>query len=129
MEQENCRSVLLSKLQGGLGGGSAAGPDDHIPDVVSSSSAHQPQPHPALSQCLAKPVYKGMLKVLTAVVHGLEISLANSGLGGLNSAFHLLEISHTHFWSKDLMENVQHGEIKEKFNLILSTFTKLQTFV
>ena len=41
-----------------------------------------------------------MLKVLLTIVHGLEISISNYGVGGLSSAFHLLEISHTHFWTK-----------------------------
>ena len=54
---------------------------------------------------MTKPVYKGMLKLLLAVVGGLELSLANSGLGGLASAFRLLEISHTHFWSRDLLDS------------------------
>ena len=54
-------------------------------------------------------MYKGILKVLLAIVTGLEISVSNSGLGGLSSAFRLLEISHTHFWTKDLLDNVQHG--------------------
>ena len=41
-----------------------------------------------------------MLKVLLTIVHGLEISISNFGVGGLASAFQLLEISHTHFWTK-----------------------------
>ena len=47
--------------------------------------------------------------MLLAVINGLEVSLNNFGVGGLSSAFRLLEISHTHFWSKDLLDNVQHG--------------------
>ena len=58
-----------------------------------------------LPQCVTKAVYKGMLKLVLAVVAGLELSLANSGLGGLASAFRLLEISHTHFWSRDLLDS------------------------
>ena len=61
------------------------------------------------SQCLSKAVYKGVLKVLLAAISGLEVSLNNFGVGGMSSAFRLLEISHTHFWSKDLLDNVQHG--------------------
>ena len=57
-----------------------------------------------LPQWVTKAVYKGMLKLVLAVVAGLELSLANSGLGGLASAFRLLEISHTHFWSRDLLD-------------------------
>ena len=54
-------------------------------------------------------MYKGILKVLLTIIYGLEVSVANAGLGGLSSAFRVLEISHTHFWTKDLMDNVQHG--------------------
>lgn len=45
-----------------------------------------------------------MLKVLLAVVHGLEVTYANFGLGGMASAFQLNEIAHTHYWTKDLSE-------------------------
>ena len=43
-----------------------------------------------------------MLKVLSAVISGLEVSYANYGLGGMASAFQVLEIAHTHYWTKDL---------------------------
>lgn len=43
-----------------------------------------------------------MLKVLGAVISGLEVSYANYGLGGMASAFQVLEIAHTHYWTKDL---------------------------
>jgi hypothetical protein len=42
-----------------------------------------------------------MVKILQAAAHGLEISFANNGSGGLASVFHLLEIAHTHYWAKD----------------------------
>lgn len=45
-----------------------------------------------------------MLKVLLAAVHGLEVTYSNFGLGGMASAFQLLEIAHTHYWSRDLNE-------------------------
>ena len=41
-----------------------------------------------------------MLKVLLAVVHGLEVSSRKFANGGLTSTFQLLEICHTHYWSK-----------------------------
>ena len=47
--------------------------------------------------------------MLLAVINGLEVSLNNFGVGGLSSACRLLEISHTHYWSKDLLDNVSHG--------------------
>ena len=43
------------------------------------------------------------------MINGLEVSLNNFGVGGLSSACRLLEISHTHYWSKDLLDNVHHG--------------------
>lgn len=48
-----------------------------------------------------------MLKVLQAVVHGLEVTYGNYGLGGMASAFQLCEIAHTHFWTKELGESGQ----------------------
>lgn len=42
-----------------------------------------------------------MLKALLAIVHGLEVSFTNQCGGGLASAFQVLEIAHTHFWTKD----------------------------
>lgn len=45
-----------------------------------------------------------MLKCLQAVTHGLAHTYANFGLGGMASVFQLLEIAHTHYWSKDLSE-------------------------
>lgn len=46
-----------------------------------------------------------MLKVLLAVVHGLEQTYSNFGLGGMASAFQLCEIAHTHYWTKDVSEH------------------------
>ena len=45
-----------------------------------------------------------MLKCLQAVAHGLGHTYNNFGLGGMASVFQLLEIAHTHYWSKDLSE-------------------------
>ena len=45
-----------------------------------------------------------MLKMLQAVTHGLEQTCLNFGLGGMASAFQVLEIAHTHYWTKDLSE-------------------------
>lgn len=57
-----------------------------------------------LFQAISKPVYKGMLKCLQAVTHGLAHTYNNFGLGGMASVFQLMEIAHTHYWSKDLSE-------------------------
>ena len=53
---------------------------------------------------MKKPVWKGMLKLLKEVISGLEVSYNNYGLGGMSSAFQVLEISHTHYWSRDLSD-------------------------
>jgi hypothetical protein len=45
-----------------------------------------------------------MLKLLQAVIYGLEQTYSNFGLGGMASAFQVLEIAHTHYWTKDLSE-------------------------
>lgn len=45
-----------------------------------------------------------MLKTMLAVVHGLEHTYGNFGLGGMASAFQLHEIAHTHYWTKDLSD-------------------------
>lgn len=49
-------------------------------------------------------MWKGMLKTLLAVIYGLEQTYSNFGLGGMASAFQVLEIAHTHYWTKDLSE-------------------------
>lgn len=46
-----------------------------------------------------------MLKCLQAVSHGLAVTFSNFGLGGTASVFQLMEIAHTHYWSKDLLES------------------------
>merc|ERR1719228_3266675 len=90
MEDENYRNLVLSRINKTLD--RKISPDDHIDDV-----------------CIKRSVYKGMLKVLLAILHGLDISLSNFGVGGMASAFQVMEISHTHFWSRDLAENTEHG--------------------
>ena len=55
----------------------------------------------ALFQCLERAVWKGLLKILTAIVHGLEVS-ASATVGNLctASAFRALEMAHTHYWTR-----------------------------
>lgn len=45
-----------------------------------------------------------MLKCLQAVTAGFEVSFSNFGLGGMASIFQMMEIAHTHYWSKELNE-------------------------
>ncbi|XP_031781606.1 MAP kinase-activating death domain protein isoform X3 [Nasonia vitripennis] len=86
MEDESYRDFMVTKLNKGLN--RKISPDDHIDDV-----------------CITKPVYKGMLKCLQAAAHGLDVTYWNFGLGGLASVFQMMEIAHTHYWSKDLSES------------------------
>ncbi|XP_069171410.1 MAP kinase-activating death domain protein isoform X23 [Procambarus clarkii] len=85
MEDESYRMLVVSGLNRTLE--RKIGPDDHINDV-----------------CVKKPVWKGMLKLINAVVAGLEVTYNNFGVGGTSSALQALEISHTHYWSRDLSD-------------------------
>lgn len=82
MEDESHRMLAISKLNRNLD--ARSGPDDHISDV-----------------CVDRAVWKGLLKIVLAIVHGLEVSVSNSSVGGLTSAFHVLAIAHTHYWARD----------------------------
>lgn len=85
MEDESYRMLVLGKMNRTLD--KKIAPDDHIDDV-----------------CIPKPVWKGMLKCLHAIAHGLDATYSNFGLGGMASVFQMMEIAHTHFWSKDLTD-------------------------
>lgn len=80
MEDENYRNFILSRLNTSLDN-KLSNDEQHIEDVK-----------------VTKNVFKGMAKLLTAIVYGLEQTYANNGLGGMASAFQLLEIAHTHYW-------------------------------
>ncbi|CAB0039918.1 unnamed protein product [Trichogramma brassicae] len=86
MEDESYRDFMVTKLNKGLN--RKISPDDHIDDV-----------------CISKPVYKGMLKCLQAIAQGFAVTYGNFGLGGMASVFQMMEIAHTHYWSKDLSES------------------------
>ncbi|XP_069988793.1 MAP kinase-activating death domain protein isoform X4 [Penaeus vannamei] len=85
MEDESYRMLVVSGLNRTLE--RKIGPDDHIDDV-----------------CIKKPVWKGMLKLINAVVAGLEVTYNSFSGGGTSSALQALEISHTHYWSRDLSD-------------------------
>lgn len=89
MEDESYRMLVLGKLNRTLDRKIA--PDDHIDDV-----------------CISKTIWRGMLKCLQAISHGLEVTYTNFGMGGMASVFQLTEIAHTHYWSKDLTEATDH---------------------
>lgn len=85
MEDESYRILVLSKLNKTLD--KKISPDDHIDDV-----------------CVSKQVWKGILKCLQAITAGLEQTYGNFGLGGMASVFSMMEIAHTHFWTKEINE-------------------------
>ena len=80
MEDENYRNFVLSRLNTSLDK-KLSNDEEHIEDVK-----------------VNKAVFKGMSKLLMSIIHGLEQTYANNGLGGMASAFQLLEIAHTHYW-------------------------------
>lgn len=80
MEDENNRNFVLSRLNSQLDK-KLANDEEHIEDVK-----------------IGRAVFKGMAKLLQLIVQGLEQTYANNGLGGMASAFQLLEIAHTHYW-------------------------------
>ena len=51
-------------------------------------------------QQLSRHQYKGYLKLVQACTNGLEHSFNTPGSNGMASAFHILEIAHTHFWTQ-----------------------------
>ena len=88
MEDENYRNFVVSRLNKTLN--HKLGPDDHVQDVE-----------------ISKSVSKGMLKLLIALIHGLEYTYMNNGLGGMQSALVVLEIAHTHYWAKEVDDGQQ----------------------
>ena len=55
-----------------------------------------------VAQCVSRPVFKGLLAMCKAIIAGLEHTIQNHGLGGMASAYMVLEIAHTHYWHRDL---------------------------
>ncbi|KAK0095155.1 hypothetical protein PV326_009096 [Microctonus aethiopoides] len=92
MEDESYRDIVVTKLNKGLN--RKISPDDHIDDV-----------------CISRASYKGMLMCLQAVASGLASTYNNYGLGGMASVFQLMEIAHTHYWSKDLSDGPFEGPL------------------
>ncbi|XP_076450770.1 MAP kinase-activating death domain protein-like [Babylonia areolata] len=84
MEDENYRNFVVSRLNRNL---DRKLPEDarHIEDV-----------------CVSRPVYKGLLAMCKAIIAGLEHTIQNHGLGGMASAYMVLEIAHTHYWNREL---------------------------
>lgn len=81
MEDENYRNFVVCRVNGGRERLLSA--NDQLDDVA-----------------ISKAVWKGMSKLLQALVHGIEQSRTNSGQGGLQSTLQVLEIAHTHYWTR-----------------------------
>uniref|UniRef100_A0A158R4P6 MAP kinase-activating death domain protein n=1 Tax=Syphacia muris TaxID=451379 RepID=A0A158R4P6_9BILA len=88
MEDENLRELVCSKLNLGL-------------DVKLSEDDFK----------LTRPQYKGYVKVLQACILGVFDLFTTPGSNGLASMFHILEIAHTHYWSKDNEASTPSSEI------------------
>ncbi|CAF0724283.1 unnamed protein product [Brachionus calyciflorus] len=83
MEDENYRNFVLSRLNTSLDK-KLSSDEEHIEDVK-----------------VSKATFKGMSRLLNAIIAGLEQTYANNGLGGMASAFQLLEIAHTHYYGAE----------------------------
>ncbi|CAH8543491.1 unnamed protein product [Schistosoma rodhaini] len=114
LSDENYRNYLLSKLNLGLSK-SFDDPDECIPDV------------PIINMN----GYKSHIWLLQCVIHGLEQTCTNHGIGGLASAMMLLELCHTHYlnMSTAVLPSKLHGSqystsqnLQEEENLV-SAFT------
>ncbi|KAL3983054.1 DENN (AEX-3) domain family protein [Acanthocheilonema viteae] len=82
MEDESLRQLVCSKLNLGLDVQHFE--DDFMQDMQ-----------------LTRNQYKGYLKALQTCIAGLEYSYNSSGSNGLASLFHILEIAHSHYWTKE----------------------------
>ncbi|XP_078583791.1 MAP kinase-activating death domain protein-like isoform X21 [Branchiostoma floridae x Branchiostoma japonicum] len=89
MEQESLRMFVINRLLENAVRDEENSKEgrysDHIEDVK-----------------VSRAVYKGMLAVLKACVVGLESSHDNHVPGGVASAFGVLEIAHTHYYTKEV---------------------------
>ncbi|KAH9522625.1 hypothetical protein DERF_006191 [Dermatophagoides farinae] len=88
MEDEQYRALVIQLLNKAMP--RKIGPDDHIEDVQ-----------------IPRNVWKGLLKVINAMIYGLEQNYfhhasSNSSSSGMASTFAILEIAHTHFWVKEM---------------------------
>ncbi len=70
-------------------------------------------------QCLERPVWKGVLRLATAVIHGLELSVTTNTTGGMASAFHLLEIAHTHYWHREIYRKPSISSLVSYYKTLL----------
>ncbi|XP_041075402.1 MAP kinase-activating death domain protein-like isoform X27 [Polyodon spathula] len=84
LENEQLRVFMLSKLNRA---------------IQSEEDARQEVIHDVE---INRKVYKGMLDLLKCAVSSLEHSYTNAGVGGMASVFSLLEITRTHYYTKEI---------------------------
>lgn len=82
MEDESYRNLVLSQINKNME--SRIRPDDRISDVQVSRN-----------------VWRGMIRICSAIVSGLEQSYMHNKLIGMASVFSLLEVAHTHYWTRE----------------------------
>ncbi|CAD6188935.1 unnamed protein product [Caenorhabditis auriculariae] len=81
MEDESLRELVCSKLNLGLE--HKLSEDEYVKEIP-----------------LTRAQYKAYVKMLKACLDGIEVSFNTPGCCGLASVFHVLEIAHTHYWTK-----------------------------
>jgi len=85
MEDENYRNFVVSRLNTALDR-RMSDEDQHVEDTA-----------------VSRAVFKGMLTMCKGLIYGLEHTYQNQGIGGMASAFMVLEILHTHYWERESM--------------------------
>lgn len=91
MEDESYRDIVLSQINKNLE--SRIRPDDRINDVQ-----------------ISKGVWRGMIRICSAIVSGLEQSYMHNKLVGMASVFSLLELAHTHYWARESSDDHKTGD-------------------
>lgn len=82
MEDESYRDLVLSQMNKNFE--SRIRPDDRVSDVQ-----------------VSREVWRGMIRICSAIVSGLEQSYMHNKLVGMASVFSLLELAHTHYWTRE----------------------------
>ena len=56
--------------------------------------------------------------MMKAAVYGFEVSVENQGIGGIASAFQFLEIAHTHYYGRDIKEEIARLRDDDELSVI-----------
>ncbi|XP_055900949.1 MAP kinase-activating death domain protein-like isoform X6 [Biomphalaria glabrata] len=99
MEDENYRNFVVSRL------------NRNLDQKVSEDAFH------IEDVCVSRNVFKGILTLIKSVIHGLGHTINNHGLGGMASAYMVLEIAHTHYWARDPSNKSDPSMTPEKTSL------------